>query len=119
MRVIGGDIRAEALGPAGDDAMAMYVQLLSAVLTSDDADSHGPPRAASRARASRLQMLTSADRSHRSAEGSLANDVQYDCALIRLCAATGIETTAACFEQPRVERARLERALATTGMDLG
>jgi hypothetical protein len=89
MRVIGGDIRAEALGPAGDDAMAMYVQLLSA------------------------------DRSHRSAEGSLANDVQYDCALIRLCAATGIETTAACFEQPRVERARLERALATTGMDLG
>jgi hypothetical protein len=115
----GGDIRAQALGLAGDDAMAMYVQLLSAVLTSEEADAHEPGVLLSVARASRLQMLTSSDRLHRSAEGDLAYDVQYDCALIRLCAATGIETTPACFEQPRVERARLERALATTGMDLG
>jgi hypothetical protein len=99
--------------------MAMYVQLLSAVLTSEDADSHEPGMLLSVARASRRQMLTSSDRPHRSAEGDLAYDAQYDCALIRLCAAAGIETTPACFGQPRVERARLERALATTGMDLG
>src|SRR5580692_5202110 len=119
MRVNGEEVRAKALGLAGDDAMAMYVQLLSAVLTSEEADSHGPGILLSRARASRHQMLTSSDLPHRSAEGDLAYDVQYDCALIRLCAAAGIETTPACFAQPRVERARLERALATTGMDLG
>ena len=48
----------------------------------------------------------------------LAYDVDYDCALIRLCAAAGIETTPASFGQPGAERARLERALATTGFDL-
>jgi hypothetical protein len=99
--------------------MAMYVQLLSAVLTSEGADSNGPGNLLSLARSSRHQMLTSSDRPHRSAERDLAYDVQYDCALIRLCAAAGIETTPASFEQPGVERARLERALATTGMDLG
>jgi len=114
-----GDIRAKALRFAGDDAMAMYVQLLSAVLTSEEVDSHEPEKLLPRARASRHQVLTSSDRPHRSAERDLAYDVQYDCALIRLCAAAGIETTPASFGQPRVERARLERALATTGMDLG
>src|ERR1700677_3847143 len=79
----GGDIRAQALGPAGDDAMAMYVQLLSAVLGSEEADAHEPGVLLSVARASRLQMLTSSDRLHRSAEGDLAYDVQYDCALIK------------------------------------
>ena len=99
--------------------MAMYVQLLSAVLTSERADSHERGNLLSLARASRQQMLTSSNRPHRSAERDLAYDVQYDCALIRLSAAAGIETTPAFFEQPGVERARLERALATTGMDLG
>ena len=99
--------------------MAMYVQLLSAVLTSGGADSYVPGELLSLARTSRHQMLTSTNRSHLSAERDLAYDVRYDCALIRLCAAAGIETTPASFGQPAVERARLEPALAETGVDLG
>jgi hypothetical protein len=99
--------------------MAMYAQLLSALLTSEGADSYGPGELLSLARTSRHQVRTSSDRTDRSAEQGLADDVRYDCALIRLCAASGIETAPASFGQPRVERARLERALATTGMDLG
>jgi hypothetical protein len=98
--------------------MAMYAQLLSAVLTSDRAVSYAPGELLSLARTSRHQMLTSTDRSHRSAERDLAYDVQYDCALIRLCSAAGIETTPASFGQPGVERARLERALTESGVDL-
>jgi hypothetical protein len=99
--------------------MAMYVQLLSAALTSEGVDSYGPGKLLSLARTSRHQMLTSAERPCRSAEQDLADDVHYDCALIRLCAAAGIDTMPASFGQPRVERARLERALALSGMDLG
>jgi hypothetical protein len=99
--------------------MAMYVQLLSAVLTADRAGSYAPGDLLSLARTSRHQMLTSTDRAHLSAERVLAYDVNYDCALIRLCAASGIETTPASFGQPGVERARLERALAESGVDLG
>ena len=99
--------------------MAMYVQLLSAALTSEGADSYVPGELISLARTSRHQMLTPSDRLSRSAEDDLAYDVHYDCALIRLCAAAGIETTPASFGQPMVERARLERALAQKGMDVG
>jgi hypothetical protein len=98
--------------------MAMYVQLLSAVLTSDGAGSYAPGELLSLARTNRHQMLTSTDRAHLSVERELAYDVNYDCALIRLCAATGIETTPALFGQPGVERERLERALAEAGVDL-
>ncbi len=98
--------------------MAMYVQLLCAVLTSDEADSCAPGELLHRARTSRRQLLGSTDHARCSAERDLAHDVRYDCALIRLCAASGIETTPAAFGQPRVERARLERALADTGMNL-
>ena len=98
--------------------MAMYVQLLCAALTSDGADSFAPGELLLRARTSRRELLTATDHSRHSAERDLAYEVYYDCALIRLCAAEGIQTTPAAFGQPRVERARLERALATTGLDL-
>jgi hypothetical protein len=98
--------------------MAMYVQLLSAVLTSDRTDSYAAGELLARARTSRQQMVASSGGSHVSAERDLAYDVDYDCALIRLCAAAGIETTPASFGQPGAERARLERALATTGFDV-
>ena len=98
--------------------MARYVQLLCAGLTSDGADSYAPGALLHRARTSRRQLLGFADRSHSSVERDLAYDVRYDCALIRLCAVSGITTTPAAFGQPRVERARLEHALAETGTDL-
>jgi hypothetical protein len=98
--------------------MAMYVQLLSAVLTSDRAISYAPGELLSLARTSRHQMLSPTDSAHLSVERDLANDVTYDCALIRLCAAAGIAATPASFGQPSVERERLERALAEAGVDL-
>jgi hypothetical protein len=98
--------------------MAMYVQLLAAVLTSDGAISDAPGELLSLARTSRHQMLSPTYAGHLSVERDLANDVNYDCSLIRLCAAVGIATTPASFGQPGVERERLERALADAGLDL-
>lgn len=95
----------------------MYAQLLSAVLRSDEATPCSPGELLSLARTRRHQMLTSAAHP-RSAERDLAYDVNYDCALMRLCAAEGIAASPASFGQPKVERARLERALAETGLDL-
>ena len=71
-----------------------------------------------RARTSRRQLLGFADRSRCSVERDLAYDVRYDCALIRLCAVSGITTTPDCLRATAVERTRLEHALAETGMDL-
>lgn len=98
--------------------MAMYVQLLSAVLVTDDATPCSLGELLSLARTHRHQVLTSVGDQQRSAERHLALDVDYDCALIRLCAAQGIPTSPAFFGQPKVERARLERALAQNGLDL-
>jgi hypothetical protein len=98
--------------------MAMYVQLLSAVFMSEEADSHTPGELLSLARTSRFQMLASTQRSPRLAERDLAYEVHYDCALMRLCAAAGVETTPASFGQPGVERERLERSLAKAGIEL-
>jgi hypothetical protein len=97
--------------------MAMYVQLLSAVLTSDQVTPYAPGELLSLARTRRHQMLTSTDHP-RAAERDLAYDVDYDCALIRLCGAHGIPAAPASFGQPRAERTRLERALALAGLDL-
>jgi hypothetical protein len=102
--------------------MAMYVQLLSAVLSavlvSDATEATTPGELLSLARQRRQQMLTSADHASSSAERDLAYDVDYDCALIRLCLAVGIPATSASFGRPRDERARLERALAEADVDL-
>jgi hypothetical protein len=98
--------------------MSMYVDLLSAVFTSDRSEAAGPGELLSLARARRAQMLTSRRHVPSSAERHLTNDVSYDCALIRLCAAVGIPAAARSFGQPLEERARLERSLAENGIDL-
>ena len=97
--------------------MAMYVQLLSAVLLSDEATPCASGELLSLARTRRHRLLASAGHP-RSAERDLAHEVDYDCALIRLCAAHDIATAPSSFGQPRVERSRLERALARVGLDL-
>jgi hypothetical protein len=98
--------------------MAMYVELLSAGFNSGEPTVTGPEDLLTLARAHRGAMFTAVGRRHLSAERSLAYDVVYDTALIRLCGAVGIEATPALFGQPREERARLEHALAEAGMDL-
>jgi hypothetical protein len=100
--------------------MAMYVHLLSAVLLSDKPSADVQEELLAVARTRRDEMLASTSPSHdrASAERSLAYDVNYDAALIALCAVTGIDATPASFGRPREERARLERALALAGLDL-
>jgi hypothetical protein len=98
--------------------MSMYVELLSAVFTSDRSEAAGPGELLSLARARRAEMLTSTRHVTSSAERHLTNDVSYDCALIRLCASVGIPATPGSFGQPRDERVRLERALMESGIDL-
>jgi hypothetical protein len=98
--------------------MAMYVHLLSAALKSDEPRAGAPGELLAVARTRRDQMLASAGHIRPSAERSLAYDVNYDAALIALCAVTGIDATPALFGQPKEERARLERALADAGLDL-
>ena len=48
----------------------------------------------------------------------LAAEVTYDRALVKLCTTNGIEADALAFSNPSAERARLERELATVGIDL-
>jgi hypothetical protein len=98
--------------------MAMYVQLLSAVLMSEATEAVSRAELIPQARTHRHEMLTSAGHGPSSAERDLAYDVTYDCALIRLCVAVGIPAAPVSFGRPRDERARLEHALAEAGVDL-
>src|ERR1700689_2701654 len=98
--------------------MTMYVHLLSAAVNSDEPRASAPRELLAVARTRRDQMLASAGHIRPSAERSLAYDVNYDAALIALCAVMGIDATPAFFGRPKEERARLERALADAGLDL-
>ncbi|HEY5110971.1 MAG TPA: hypothetical protein VII67_01430 [Acidimicrobiales bacterium] len=49
----------------------------------------------------------------------LGAEVAYDRALIKLCEAFNIECDVVNFAFPNQERLRVERALATNGVDLG
>lgn len=49
---------------------------------------------------------------------ALGAEVAYDRALIKLCAANGIDVSADGFSHPAAERNRLERELASCGIDL-
>jgi hypothetical protein len=49
---------------------------------------------------------------------ALARELSYDGALIRLCICLDVRTTAAWFDSPGRERARLERELARRGIRL-
>lgn len=53
-----------------------------------------------------------------SSADSLALQLEYDLALLRLCAARGIECDPSRFVQPPAERRRLEDTLAALGVDL-
>lgn len=48
----------------------------------------------------------------------LAREIGYDVALLELAEVLGIETEPSRFEQPRQERARLERTLLDRGIAL-
>ncbi len=51
--------------------------------------------------------------------GALADQISYDRSLIRLCLACGIDTEPSRFEQPAIERGRLENVLSSFGVGFG
>jgi len=67
----------------------------------------------------RAQLLRVGAREGRSADDSLAVEVTYDRALIRLCDDVGVVTSVADFAHPRSERGHLEDRLSgQAGIDL-
>jgi hypothetical protein len=70
------------------------------------------------ARACRLEMLSFTSASGSDAYLSLAKEIAYDRALMKLCAAHGIEVNASDFSHPSDERTRLEDSLADHGVTL-
>ena len=66
----------------------------------------------------RSDMLQPVEGHRESALNSLAAEVAYDRALVKLCEAHGIAVVDLSFLHPKVERARLEGALAEAGIDL-
>jgi hypothetical protein len=97
--------------------MSMYVDLLSSALDTwiDELTGEALIGYALSCRAEMLQVGP-----HRgdTAYSSLAAEVAYDRALIKLCQTNEVPVMATSFAYPREERARLEGELATAGVDL-
>ncbi|HEV3188604.1 MAG TPA: hypothetical protein VGZ04_11265 [Acidimicrobiales bacterium] len=68
--------------------------------------------------ACRLEMLSSTPLPGDDAYLTLAKEIAYDRALIKLCVTQGVEARAADFAHPGEERSRLERALIDHGVNL-
>jgi hypothetical protein len=98
--------------------MSMYVELLSAVLAGEDAMPETADVLLDVAVACRARMLGSKAGVTVSAKHALAYEIAYDRALVNLCAVGGIDVDPGRFAHPGEERARLERSLAETGVDL-
>ena len=96
----------------------MYVDLLSTIL-GDEIEAQTGEELLELALRCRFRMLHFGPPRGLTAYDALANEVAYDRALIRLCAANGIAVAPERFAHPRAERTRLERALVEAGVDLG
>jgi hypothetical protein len=66
----------------------------------------------------RAEMLNSSPLPGSDAYLTLAKEIAYDRALIRLCVSHGVDARAVRFAHPGEERGRLERALVGCGLDL-
>ena len=97
--------------------VSMYVDILSSALDSW-ADELTGTALVDYAQCCRAEMLGVGPHHGDTAYSSLAAEVAYDRALIKLCETNYVTVTATDFAFPRQERVRLERELATCGIDL-
>ena len=95
----------------------MYSHILSTAL-DDWVDELTGDALIDYARACRTEMLMPRGYQGMSALTSLATEVAYDRALLKLCEAHGITVVDLNFLRPQEDRARLEAALAEAGLDL-
>ena len=113
-------------GPAdpGSDRMhPMYAELLEAVL-SDRGEPSAPAPARSSGPLAELLRLRHVMEKHAArndagwALQSVADQLAYDAALVRLARKRGVDTDLASFDVPERGRARLEQALIDKGVNL-
>jgi hypothetical protein len=97
--------------------MSMYVEVLSGALESWVADL-AEDDLLDYVLACLLALPSSVHGADRAADATLAAEIAYDRALIKLAAANDIDVEAGRFSQPRAERHRLEMALTKKGIDL-
>ena len=99
--------------------MSMYSELLILSYRETEADGQvSPGELLANLLASRGRCRRDG-RSARSGAGTLATELDYDLALLRLCAAMGVDHDPQRFTDPGPERSRLELTLAGAGIDLG
>jgi hypothetical protein len=98
-------------------AMSMYVDILSSALGIWD-DDLSDSALVEYALSCRAEVLRVGSRQRDTAYSSLAIEVAYDRALVKLCETYDVPVMATNFFYPRAERARLERQLALSGLDL-
>ena len=98
-------------------AMSMYVDILSSALDTWVDELTGR-ELVDYALTCRAEMLGTHPHLGDSAYSSLAAEIAYDRALIRLCETNDIDVVPTSFAFPRQERARLELELAISGIDL-
>jgi hypothetical protein len=98
-------------------AMSMYVDILSSALDKwvDELTGDSLVDYALNCRA---EMLGVGPHHGDTAYSSLASEIAYDRALIKLCETNDVAVTSTSFAFPRQERARLEHELAMAGIDL-
>jgi hypothetical protein len=95
----------------------MYVDILSSALDSW-VDGLTGTALVDYALCCRAEMLGIPARRGGTSYSILAEEIAYDRALIKLCETNDVAVEATSFAFPRRERARLERDLATAGIDL-
>ena len=98
-------------------AMSMYVDILSSALDTWVDELTGTALV-DYALVCRAEMLGVSPHRGDTAYSSLAAEIGYDRALIKLCESNDVAVMATSFAFPGQERARLERELASAGIDL-
>jgi hypothetical protein len=102
--------------------MSMYTQLLDAAFVQyrPAIESSGESSALDEVVRCRraLEQAVSPDGIADAVPVALARQIAYDVALLELARVAGVDTDPMRFEQPQLERERLERAFAALGMSL-
>ena len=96
---------------------SMYADLLTNALASWDGELSAEALF-DHVLACRVAMLSATPSPGDEAYLTLAKEIAYDRALIKLCATHGIDARAVDFAHPGDERSRLERALTNHGVNL-
>jgi hypothetical protein len=96
----------------------MYVDLLTRALGNDETEDRSEDLLLADVVSSRARLDAAKGDPATSAAESLARELGYDGALIRLCVAMAVPAMPAWYFNPGSERARLEQELADRGVAL-